>query len=208
MRRCTWYNHLVSSRAHTHKQYANSNSLSTASSKAPRAWHSKITQCLHQIGFEMSRSDNSLYIRSDSKGQVFIKIYVDDLVIGGEHLANIENIRNLLSGQFEMNDMKELHYFLGIEVIETRDGILISQWHYILNLLFRMTKCKPVTTPLDRNLKVDAEFGTKECWVNSLSIASQKPNLPHHYSTRPQLHGWPSYPAVYVETTKHSLGLC
>ena len=145
MRRCTRYNHPVSSRAHTLKQYADSNSLSTASSKAPRAWHSKITQYLHQIGFKMSRSDNSLYIRSDSKGQVFIKIYVDDLVIGGEHLANIENIRNLLSGQFEMKDMKELHYFLGIEVIRNPGCIMISQRHYILNLLyeFEMTSVSP-----------------------------------------------------------------
>ena len=80
--------------------------------EAPRAWHSKITHYIHQIGFKMSKSDNSLFIQSDSKGQVFILIYVDDLVIGGEHLANIEHIEKLLSAQFEMKDMKELHYFL------------------------------------------------------------------------------------------------
>ena len=51
--------------------------------QAPRACHLKITQYLHQIGFKMSKSDNSLFIRSDSKGHVFIIIYVDDLVIGG-----------------------------------------------------------------------------------------------------------------------------
>ena len=26
-----------------------------------------------------------------------------------------------------------------------------------------MTECKPITTPLDRNLKLDPKFGTKEC---------------------------------------------
>ena len=50
--------------------------------QAPRAWHSKITQFLHRIGFQMSKSDNSLYVRNDSSGQIFIIIYVDDLVIG------------------------------------------------------------------------------------------------------------------------------
>ena len=104
----------------------------------------------------MSKSDNSLFIRSDSKGQVFIIIYVDDLVIGGEHLVDIEHIKKLLSSRFEMKDMKELHYFLGIEVIRTPDDIMLSQRHYILNLLYKfgMTECKPVTTPLDRNLKL------------------------------------------------------
>ena len=64
-----------------------------------------------------------------------------------------------------MKHMKELHYFLGIEVIQTPDGIMISQWHYILNLLFKfgMTECKPVSTLLNQNLKLDAKSGTKEC---------------------------------------------
>ena len=74
----------------------------------------------------MSKSDNSLFIRSDSKGQLFIIIYFDVLVIGEEHIPNINNIKKLLSGQFEMKDMKELHYFLSIEVIWIPKGIMIS----------------------------------------------------------------------------------
>ena len=57
--------------------------------------------------------------------------------------------------------MKELYYFLGIEVILTLAGIMISQRHYILNLLYKfgMAECKSVATPLDRNLKLDADSG-------------------------------------------------
>ena len=43
---------------------------------------------------------------------------------------------------------------------------MISQGHNILNLLYKfgMIECKSVVaTPLDQNLKLDAEFGTKEC---------------------------------------------
>ena len=42
---------------------------------------------------------------------------------------------------------------------------MLSQRHYILNLLykFEMTQYKPITTPLDRNLKLDANSGTIEC---------------------------------------------
>ena len=63
-----------------------------------------------------------------------------------------------------MKDLHELHYFLGIEVIRTPIGIMISQRHYVLNLLYKfgMTECKPVSTPLDRNLKIDASSGTAE----------------------------------------------
>ena len=89
--------------------------------QAPRSWNSKITQYLHRISFNMSKSDNYLFICSDSKGHVFIIIYVDDLVLGGQHLTYISHIKKLLSSRFEMKDIKELHYFLGIEVIQTLD---------------------------------------------------------------------------------------
>ena len=75
----------------------------------------------------MSKSDNSLYIRSDSASLIVIILYVDDLVIGGEHHVEINKVKSLLSNKFEMMDMKELHYFLGIEVIRSPTGIMSSQ---------------------------------------------------------------------------------
>ena len=90
---------------------------------------------------------------------------MDDLVIGREQLVDNAHIKKLLFSPFEMKDMKELHYFLAIEVIRTRDDIMLSQRHCILNLLykFEMTKCKPMTTPLDRNLNLDVDSNTTEC---------------------------------------------
>ena len=113
----------------------------------------------------MSKFDNSLYVRSDSESPIVIILYMDDLVIGGEHLVDINKVKSLLSNKFEMTSMKELYYFLGFEVIRTPTGIMISEWHYILNLLYKfgMTECKSVATPLDRNLKLDVDCGTTEC---------------------------------------------
>ena len=74
-------------------------------------------------------------------------------------------LHKLLFGRFKTKDMKELQYFSGIEVVQTLDGIMLSQRHYILNLLYKfgMTQFKPITTPLDRNLKLDVESGTTKC---------------------------------------------
>ena len=55
-------------------------------------------------------------MRRNFESPIFIILYVDDVVIGGEQLVNINKVKSLLSGKFEMKDMKELHYFLGIEV--------------------------------------------------------------------------------------------
>ena len=45
--------------------------------------------------------------------------YVDDLVITGPDLAAISKVKSQLSKAFEMKDLGDLHYFLGIEVIHT-----------------------------------------------------------------------------------------
>ena len=65
----------------------------------------------------MSKSDNSLYVRRNSESPFFVILCVDDLVIGGEQLVEINKVKSLLFGKFEMKDMEELHYFLGIELI-------------------------------------------------------------------------------------------
>ena len=64
-----------------------------------------------------------------------------------------------------MKDLHKLHYFPGIELIRPPVGILIPQRHYVLNLLYKfgLTDCKPMSTPLDRNLKIDADSGTAVC---------------------------------------------
>ena len=71
--------------------------------------------------------------------------------------------KTLLFDKFEMTDMKELHYFLGIEVIRTPTGIMISQRHYILNLLYK--------------------FGYKSVWADSVSATHRESHLPHDHST-------------------------
>ena len=64
--------------------------------QAPRAWHQKITEFLVSIGFCMSEVDHSLYVRKSDAGFVFIIIYVDDLIIGGDSLAETLQVKMLL----------------------------------------------------------------------------------------------------------------
>ena len=56
----------------------------------------------------------------------------------------------LLSSEFKLRDLGDVHYFLGIEVQPTAMGLMLRQQKYILDILTRagMTSCKPVDTPI------------------------------------------------------------
>ena len=91
--------------------------------QAPQAWHSKIAQYLTSIDFYMSYADHSLYVCVTHKGIVANMIYEDDLIIVGDSLDAIQNVKILLQTQFDMKDLGELHYFLGIEMVQYSNGI-------------------------------------------------------------------------------------
>ncbi|MCO5603022.1 hypothetical protein L7F22_057165 [Adiantum nelumboides] len=60
-----------------------------------------------------------------------------------------------------MKDLGELRYFLGIEIIHTKEGIWLSQRQYALDMLskYGMADCKPISMPLDQNKKLRADEG-------------------------------------------------
>jgi hypothetical protein len=60
-----------------------------------------------------------------------------------------------------MKDLGELRYFLGIEVIQSLKGIWLLQRQYALNKLskYGMTGCKPISIPLEQNVKLSADEG-------------------------------------------------
>jgi hypothetical protein len=85
--------------------------------QAPRSWYEKIDSFFLQQGFMRSKSDPNLYTKFDEQGYiVLIFLYVDDLIITGNAGKLIDEIKEQLSQVFEMKDLGELHYCLGLEV--------------------------------------------------------------------------------------------
>ena len=78
-------------------------------------------------------------------------VYVDDVIITSDCEEDINQVKRLLKAQFDLKDLGELMYFLGIEVIRTANGIWLLQRKYVLDMLekFGMTGCKPIATPIE-----------------------------------------------------------
>ena len=109
----------------------------------------------------MVDAGHSLYVQNSYKCIMIITIYVDDLIVGGDSLDENEHVKGLLKKQFDMKDLGDLRYFLGIEVIRTPEGIWLSHRQYVLDMLskYGMADCKPILVPLDQNGKISADAG-------------------------------------------------
>jgi len=126
-------------------------------------------------------------VKKIDHGIVVIVIYVDDLIIIGDSDADISDLKKLLKQKFEMKDLGELRYILGIEVIRSLKGIWLLQRQYALNKLFEygMIGCKPISIPLEQNVKLSADEGNlmedttmyKHIVGNLIYMTITKPNL-------------------------------
>ena len=62
----------------------------------------------------------------------------------------IDDLLLSLTHDFAVKDLGLLNFFLGVEVLSTPHGILLSQQWYIMDLLIRtkINEAKPITTPM------------------------------------------------------------
>jgi hypothetical protein len=127
--------------------------------QAPRQWNAKLTAVLIENGFSQSKSDYSLFTKSDNDVFLALLVYVDDIIITGNSVTEIEKFKAFLNSKFMIKDLGKLRYFLGIEVNDTNDGICINQRKYCLDLLseYGMLACKPAKTPLQSKLVLTNE---------------------------------------------------
>ena len=65
-------------------------------------------------------------------------IYVDDIIVTSSSMEAVTALLRDLRQDFALKDLGDLHYFLGIEVTKERDGILLSQEKYALDVLSRV----------------------------------------------------------------------
>jgi transposase InsO family protein len=118
-----------------------------------RQWHANINHSLLANGFTPLHADRCVYVRRKADSIVIIALYVDDLLIASSKTPELLSIKRKLAQQYEMEDMGEATFILGIDIKRNRSNrsISIGQSAYFNTLLQRhgMTNCKPVSTPMD-----------------------------------------------------------
>ncbi|KAK1414173.1 hypothetical protein QVD17_29914 [Tagetes erecta] len=145
--------------------------------QASRNWYQKFTSALREVGFTQSKADHSLFLFRTNEIFLAALIYVDDVIIVGNNATKIDETKAFLNNKFSIKDLGDLKYFLGIEVARTRDGLVLSQRKYALDILENsgMLGCRPCTFPMEQNLKLSrydeeerVDAGQYRCLVGRL----------------------------------------
>eukprot|EP00253_Pinus_taeda_P021847 PITA_21847 len=95
--------------------------------QAPRAWYAKMDSFLLESGFSRCYSDNTVYTKKVGNSLIILVLYVDDLILTGSDPNLINHVKSILKNKFEMTDLGHLHYFLGLQVLQSKEGISLSQ---------------------------------------------------------------------------------
>ncbi|KAJ9550673.1 hypothetical protein OSB04_014718 [Centaurea solstitialis] len=130
--------------------------------QAPRAWFEKFSKTVLSLGFSASNYDSGLFTRTSDSGSILLLLYVDDMIITGDDSNGIASLKQSLSSSFEMKDLGDLHYFLGLEVLSDASGIYLCQAKYVSDLLSKagLSDNKVASTPLEHNLHLTPNAGT------------------------------------------------
>ena len=78
-------------------------------------------------------------------------VYVGDIILVRDDLKELARLKGFLAQEFEIKDLGQLQYFLGMEMARTKKRISISQKKYIIDLLKEtyMLGCEPYETPIE-----------------------------------------------------------
>jgi hypothetical protein len=86
------------------------------------------------------------------------------MIITGDDITGIQELKQFLSQHFEMKDLDPLNYFLGLK-ISSFDGYYLTQAKYISNPLFRanLTNSKIVDTLIELITRLTPHDGEPLC---------------------------------------------
>jgi hypothetical protein len=98
----------------------------------------------------MGSVDKTLFTLNHGTDFLLVQIYVDDIIFGGSSHTLVSRFQEMMESEFQMFMMRELTFFLGIQVKQMKQGTFVHQAKYTKDLMkkFNMAELEPVSTPM------------------------------------------------------------
>eukprot|EP00253_Pinus_taeda_P016442 PITA_16442 len=111
--------------------------------QARRAWYAKMDSFLLESRFSRCHSNNIVYTKNVGKSLIILVLYVDDLILTGSDPNLINHVKSSLKKKFEMTDLGHLHYFLGLQVLQSKEEVDATLYRQLVGKLLYLTHTRP-----------------------------------------------------------------
>ncbi|KAD7117932.1 hypothetical protein E3N88_05200 [Mikania micrantha] len=122
--------------------------------QASRCWNLRFDQKIKEFGFIKNEDKPCVYRKASGRTISFLILYVDDILIIGNNIPMLNEVKHWLGNCFAMKDLGEAAYILGIKIHRDRSKRLLgmSQSAYIDKMMtrFNMENSKKGTIPMTK----------------------------------------------------------
>ncbi|KAK6150350.1 hypothetical protein DH2020_015282 [Rehmannia glutinosa] len=128
--------------------------------QSPRAWFERFVKVVKQNGYSQSLAYHTLFFKNFDNGEIVVlTVYVDDIVLTGNHKEEIKQLKEVMAMEFEIKDLGNLQCFLRLEMARSKKGNSVSQCKYTRDLMKKidLKKTSLVKIPMNASVKMDRD---------------------------------------------------
>nr|GEZ08100.1 hypothetical protein [Tanacetum cinerariifolium] len=120
--------------------------------QAPKAWYGTLSKYLLTNGFQRGTINQTLFIRKHKGDFILVQVYVDDIIFGSLNPQLCREFEALMHEKIQMSAMGDLNFFFGLQVLQKKDGIFLSQDNYVGDILkkFGYPDVRSANTSMDK----------------------------------------------------------
>ena len=107
--------------------------------QASRSWNIRFDETVKTFGFLQLEDEPCVYKLIHEGKVVFLILYVDDILLIGNDVGKLSEVKLWLAKQFDMKDLGEAAFVLGIQIFRDREKrqLALSQASYVDKMLSR-----------------------------------------------------------------------
>ena len=94
--------------------------------QASRSWNIQFDETIKEFGFSQNLDEPCVYKKTNGSVVVFLVLYVDDILLIGNDVSELQSVKIWLSKNFSMKDLGEVTYILGIKIYIDRTKRLLG----------------------------------------------------------------------------------
>ncbi|GJW73858.1 retrotransposon protein, putative, ty1-copia subclass [Tanacetum coccineum] len=153
--------------------------------QASRSWNKRFDEEIKRFGFAQNLDEPCVYQKASGSNVTFLILYVDDIIIMGNHIPSLQSVKDYLGKCFAMKDLGEAAFILGIKIYRDRSKRLIglSQNAYMDKILkrYKMDNSKRGHIPMQERLDLNQ--------ITRPDVASPRQNITSRFQQNPgELH--------------------